>query len=153
MTTNRELAQTLTAALTEGKAAVPTRAFIAAVLMCARGGAPTRLGMSKVGNYSYGSSQTHYSQLLDALCARVPDLVADMGNDVGDPAMAARLRNDLQQRDVSLAALRAEHAALTMRHEHLRRYALAIHERLRGLEGDERLDEARVLPFQPAPVT
>lgn len=149
MTTNRELAKALTEALTEDQVGVPTRALIAAVLMCARGSAPTRLGMSKVGGYSYGSSQTHYGDLLDALCEKVPGLVAEMADDIVDPAAAARLRDDLQRRDASLAALRAEHAALTQRHEHLRRYALAVHERLRAVDGDEGLGEARVLPFQP----
>jgi hypothetical protein len=149
MTTSRELSQALTDAINEDQVAVPIRALIASVLMSARGGAPTRLGMSKVGGYSYGSSQTHYGDLLDALCERVPHLVADMATDIVDPAGAAKLRNDLQQRDASLAALRAENAALTERHEHLRRYALAVHERLRSIEGDGSLSEARVLPFQP----
>lgn len=149
MTTSRELAQALADAVREEQVAVPIRALIASVLMSARGGAPTRLGMSKVGGYSYGSSQTHYGDLLDALCEHVPHLVAEMADDIIDPAAAARLRDDLQQRDASLAALRADHAALTERHEHLRRYALAAHERLRAVEGDQGLEEARVLPFQP----
>lgn len=149
MTTSRELAQALTEALREDRVAVPSRALIAAVVISARGGAPTRLGMAKVGGYSYGSSQTHYSDLLNALCERVPHLVAAMADDIVDPAAAARLRADLQQRDASLAKLRTEHAALTERHEHLRRYALAMHERLRAIEGDNGLEEARVLPFQP----
>lgn len=149
MLTSRELARALRDALLEDPVGVPVRALIAAALMCTRGDAPTRLGMAKVAGYSYGSSQTHYRDLLNALVERVPILIADMASDAGDPAAATRLRADLQHRDATIANLRSEYAALTERHEHLRRYALAMHGRLRDLEGDESVGEARLLPFAP----
>lgn len=136
---------------------VPLRAVIAGTLMCARGGAPTRLGMATIGGYSYGSSQNHYSGLLDALVEQLPAAVASMAAGEFDPVAAAKVRADLQQRDGTLADLRRELAALTKRHENLRRYTLALHVQVRQLdeqraaEGGSPVRQLRPLAWNPEP--
>lgn len=147
MTSSRELAGALRDALQDASPAVPLKAVVAAVLICARGGTPTRLGMAKTGGYSYGSSQTHYGDLLDALVEQLPHLVSAMSPGDDDPATAARLRSELREREATLASVRAELNELTERHEHVRRYALALHERLRTIEEHGGLGDAKVLPL------
>ncbi|NKX53627.1 hypothetical protein [Arthrobacter mobilis] len=135
MNTHRELAAALRDALNaEAQLPVPLQALIAGSVMCARGGAPSRLGMAKVGRYSYGSSQNHYADLLDAIVGRLPAVVAGMAAGGIDPATAARLGEEVRRRDETIAALRRELKALAERSEHVRRYALALHERVRTLE-------------------
>lgn len=150
---SRELADALREALREDDPPVPVRALVAAVLMCARGGAPTRLGMSKVGGYSRGSSLNHYADFIDAVVQRLPRVVASMASDVGDPVAAARLREELQQRDETIAQLRTDLVGLTDRHEELRRYALALHERLRELDTRAAAEGGRVLTLRPVTPT
>jgi hypothetical protein len=138
MLTHRELAEAIRAALdTEGNLPVPLQALIAGTLICARGGAPSRLGMARLGRYSYGSSQTHYASLLEAIIARLPDEVAAMAPGAADPATAARLSEELHRRDETIAALRRELRAVSGHQEQVRRYALALHERLRALEAGD----------------
>ncbi|MFD1211453.1 hypothetical protein ACFQ36_05300 [Arthrobacter sp. GCM10027362] len=135
MNSHRELADGLRDALTaDGNLPVPLQALIAGTLVCARGGAPSRLGMAKVGGYSYGSSQNHYADLLEAIVDRLPAAVASMAGQA-DPVTAARLSEEVRRRDRTIAALRRELQVLAERQEHMRRYALALHERLRRLEG------------------
>jgi hypothetical protein len=127
---NKQIAAELTQALNEtSELPVPLKALIAATVMSVRGAAPTRLGMAKTGSYSYGSSQTHYAGLLDALIERIPAEVAEMAQGEVDPALAVQMRADLQQRDATIATLRAELATRNARHEELRKYALALHQR------------------------
>ncbi|MCG2621658.1 hypothetical protein LVY72_06980 [Arthrobacter sp. I2-34] len=133
MNSNRELAEAITDALAGGALPVPLQALVAGTLMCARGGAPTRLGMAKVGGYSNGSSQTHYADLLAAIIDRLPAAVAAMADDV-DPVPAARLAAEVRRRDETIAALRRQVRALARSREQVRRYALALHERLRAVE-------------------
>jgi len=149
--TNREFAEALHTALLREDPPVPVRALIAGVLMCARGGAPTRLGMAKVGGYSYGSSQNHYGDLLDVLVDRLPEVTEAMAAGDGDPVAAARLRDEVQSRDRTIGELRHDLAAMRDRHENVRRYALALHERLRALDANSTLSEAQILPFPPSP--
>ncbi|NUU06363.1 hypothetical protein [Leifsonia sp. C5G2] len=132
---NKQIAAELTDALIEPEdLPVPLKALIAATVMSARGAAPTRLGMAKTGSYSYGSSQTHYAGLLDALIERIPAEVAEMAQGEVDPALAVQMRAELQQRDTTIASLRAELAMLASRHEELRKYALALHQRTSELD-------------------
>jgi hypothetical protein len=134
MNSNRELAEAVRDALAgEGALPVPLQALIAGTLMCARGGAPTRLGMAKVGGYSHGSSQTHYADLLDAIVDQLPATVAAMAGGI-DPVPVARLADEVRRRDETIAALRRELRALAGHQEQVRRYALALHERLRAVE-------------------
>ena len=136
MTTHRDLAEALRDALAAGGSLpVPLQALIAGTLICARGAAPSRLGMSKVGGYSYGSSQSHYADLLDAIVEQLPAVVSAMAAGEVDPAAAARLSDELRRRDETIAALRRELREAAGRQEHVRRYALALHERLRAVEG------------------
>jgi hypothetical protein len=133
--TNRELAQAIRDALNSANSIpVPLRSLVAGTLMCARGGAPSKLGMSKVGNYSYGSSQNHYAELLVAIVDQLPRVVAEMASGEIDPVTAARLRDELKQRDDTVRDLRRDLANVKQRHEELRRYALALHERLAEVE-------------------
>lgn len=135
MNTHRELAAALSNALNaEAQPPVPLQALVAGSVICARGGAPTRLGMAKLGGYSYGSSQNHYADLLDAIVGRLPAVVAGMAAGGIDPATTARLAEEVRRRDETIAALRRELKVLTERCEHVRRYALALHERVRALE-------------------
>lgn len=135
---NKQIAEALTATLTDsGDLPVPIQAMIAAVVMASRGAAPTRLGMAKTAGYSYGSSQTHYAALLDALITRIPTEVAEMAQGAVDPALATSLRAELQQRDATIAALRAEAATQKAQHEHVRKYALALHQRVAELDRQE----------------
>lgn len=113
---------------------VPLKALIAGTLMCARGGSPTRLGMAKVANYSYGSSQAHYAGLLNAIVDRLPTLVAAMTLSDIDPVSASQLRKDLADRDSTISSLRAEVADLKFRREELRKYAIALHQRLHQVD-------------------
>lgn len=145
MMTTSDLAQALRQALSKDDLPVPVRALVAGVLMCARGGAPSRLGMSKVGDYSYGSSQNHYSDLLDVLVDRLPKITASMSSGPVDPVEVAKLREDVQRRDRVIAELRQELRTREHRLENLRRYALALHERLRVLEEQGSQSGARVL--------
>lgn len=134
----QQLATHLTHTLTEpGSLPVPLKALIAAAVMASRGAPLTRLGMAKTGGYSYGSSQTHYPGLLDALIERIPTEIAEATHDQADPALATRLRADIQQRDATITALRAERAALRDRLEELRKYALALHQRISELDKQE----------------
>ncbi|PWB97819.1 hypothetical protein [Homoserinimonas hongtaonis] len=108
--------------------------------------------MSKVGGYSYGSSQNHYADLLDAIVEHLPGLVAGMADGDVDPLAIAKARGDLQQRDETVARLRREAADLASRHEELRRYALALHERLRELDQQSAAAAgAKVRPLRPLP--
>lgn len=146
---SRELAAAIRDALGEESPPVPVRALVAAVLMCARGTAPSRLGMAKVGGYSYGSSQNNYADLLDALVDRLPHVVGEMvPADSVDPAAAAKLRDDLQQRDATIKRLRDEIADLKERHEHVRRYALALHQRQDERDMKDSETGARIVPLR-----
>lgn len=113
--------------------------------MCAKGGAPTKLGMSKVGGYSYGSSQNHYAGLLEVLVTRLPEIIAGMSADGIDAQTASKLRRDLDNRNTTITGLRAELAELSERHEHTRRYALALHERLRRADEEAAADNAAIV--------
>jgi len=94
---NRDMASAITSVLRTGEPLpVPLRALIAATLICERGGAPSRLGMSKVGGFSYGSSQKHYADFLTALVEDLPAAVADMTSSTVDPVLAATLRSELK---------------------------------------------------------
>jgi hypothetical protein len=151
MNSNRELADAVRDALAGAEPLpVPLQALIAGTLMCARGGAPTRLGMAKVGGYSHGSSQTHYADLLDAIVDRLPAVVAAMAGGV-DPVPVARLADELRRRDETIAALRRELKALAGRQEQVRRYALALHERLRAVEAGAAADHIVQDPGVEAP--
>ena len=146
---SRDLAAAIRDALREDTPPVPVRALVAAVLMCARGGAPSRLGMARLAKYSYGSSQNNYSDLLDALVERLPHVVGEMvPADSIDPAAAAKLRDDLQQRDATIERLRAELADLKERHEQVRRYALALHNRQDERDIKDAETGARVVPLR-----
>ena len=117
--------------------------------MCARGGAPSRLGMSKLARYSYGSSQNNYADLLDALVERIPHVVGEMvPADSVDPAAAAKLRDDLQQRDATIARLRTELADLKERHEHVRRYTLALHQQQDERDMKDSETGGRIVPLR-----
>lgn len=146
---NREVADAIREALTGPEPLpVPLKALVAATLMCDRGGAPTRLGMSKVGGYSYGSSQNH--DLLDAIVNALPGVVAEMAEGEVDPVAAADLRKQLQQRDATVNDLRKDLAALTARHEDVRRDALALHERLNEVDAQAAAQTgARVRVLRP----
>ena len=149
--TSRELSDAMVEALrAKGALPVPLKAMLAGTLMCARGGSPTRLGMSKVGGYSYGSSQNHYANLLDAIVERLPSFVAGMATDEIDPVAAAQRRKDIRQRDETIAALRLELKSMTQKQETLRRYSLALHERLREINEQEATDvTTRVRSIHP----
>ena len=146
---SRDLAAALRDALRDETPPVPVRALVAAVLMCARGGAPSRLGMSKLARYSYGSSQNNYADLLDALVERIPHVVGEMvPADSVDPAAAAKLRDDLQQRDATIARLRTELADLKERHEHVRRYTLALHQQQDERDMKDSETGGRIVPLR-----
>lgn len=131
---NRDMARAITDVLrTEESLPVPLRALIAATIMCERGGAPSRLGMSKVGGFSYGSSQKHYADLLTALVNDLPAAVTEMTSNAADPVLAAKLMSDLQAREATIRDLRSELTALSDQYEDLRRYALAMHEKIRAV--------------------
>ncbi|SKC06943.1 hypothetical protein SAMN05660473_03928 [Arthrobacter sp. 49Tsu3.1M3] len=148
---NRDMALAITSVLRTGEALpVPLRALIAAILICERGGAPSRLGMSKVGGFSYGSSQKHYADFLTSLVEDLPAAVADMTSNTTDPVLAANLLSDLQERDSTIRDLRSELAVLSQRHEHLRRYALAMHERIRAIDAQAAVESGKkVSPLHP----
>lgn len=147
---NKQIAAELTEALIEPEdLPVPLKALIAATVMSARGAAPTRLGMAKTGSYSYGSSQTHYAGLLDALIERIPAEVAEMAQGEVDPALATQMRADLQQRDATIASLRAELVTVNARHEELRKYALALHQRTSELDQQAAQQGAAVRRLRP----
>ncbi|MET0886471.1 MAG: hypothetical protein ABWX92_08475 [Mycetocola sp.] len=151
----RELAQRIRDALGSDPVPVPLRAVIAGTLMCAQGGAPTRLGMANVASYSYGSSQNHYSDLLDRLVEALPRVVAGMAVDDIDPLAMARARDGLRRRDQTIADLRAEIVSLKDRHEDIKRYALSADTRARELEAQMAAQsgkKVRALRPLPAPV-
>ncbi|WP_284989489.1 hypothetical protein [Arthrobacter sp. efr-133-TYG-120] len=150
---SNELAIAITEILRAGGVVpVPLRAVIAATLMSERGGAPTRNGMAKVGGFSYGSSQNHYSDLLSAIVEELPRVLADMGSGGWDPVLAAKLRSDLQDRDATIKQLRSKVAELTDSQKHVRRYALALHERVRELDAQAAAESGKkVSPLRPLP--
>lgn len=149
--TSRELSDAMVEALNvEDALPVPLKAVIAGTLMCARGGSPTRLGMSKVGGYSYGSSQNHYANLLEAIVEHLPRVVAGMAADEFDPVAAAQRGKDIRQRDETIAQLRREMRSMTQKQEALRRYALALHERLREIHFQQAAETGNtVYPLHP----
>lgn len=154
MTVNsQELAKSITIALrSEGGLAVPLRALLAGTLMCERGGSPSRLGMSKVGKFSYGSSQNNYSDLLTAIVEELPRALDDMMSDGTDPVLAAKLRANLQDRDGTIRQLRRDLAVVEQSQEDLRRYALALHQRLGEIASQGAAEKgAKVSPLFPLP--
>lgn len=135
VTNNRDLAMAITDALRNGaELPVPLKALLAATLMCERGGAPSRLGMSMIGGFSRGSSLNHYADLLAAIVDELPRVLLEMTSDGKDPVVAAKLRADLQERDATVQKLRAELSAQNRSQEGVKRYVLALHERLREIE-------------------
>jgi hypothetical protein len=148
---NRDMAWAITSVLrAEESLPVPLRALIAAILICERGGAPSRLGMSKVGGFSYGSSQKHYADFLTALVEDLPRAVADMTSNTVNPVLAATLRSDMKERDETIRQLRSDLAALAQRHEDLRRYALAMHAAIRKIDAEAAAESGKkVSPLHP----
>lgn len=148
---SRTLARALTELLNSpDELPVPIKAFIASVAICQRGAAPSRLGMAKTGNYSYGSSQTHYPELLSALIKRIPNEITRMSPSDHDPARAVHLQDELRQRDATIHDLRRAATAHMETTEHLRRYALALQQRVAELEKGEAAHHGRpVRPLRP----
>lgn len=150
---NHSLSIAITDALRSGtELPVPLKALLAGTLICERGGAPTRLGMSKIGGFSRGSSLNHYADLLAAIVELLPRALMEMTSDQTDPVHAAALREDLHKRDETIQQLRVELAAQKRSQEDLRRYALAVHERLRDVNAQVAAETgAKVSTLFPLP--
>lgn len=148
---NLDMARAITSVLRPNESLpVPIRALIAATLICERGGAPSRLGMSKVGGFSYGSSQKHYAEFLTALVENLPHVIGPMTSESVDPVLASTLRSELNERDETIRNLRKDMSALADKFENLRRYALAMHATIREIDAKAAAESgAKVRPLHP----
>ena len=130
---------------------VPVRVLLAAVILAASDQPITGKNLATVGAFSRGSTLRDYGTLVSRLRDTVPQFIAEALSDATEGRSVAALAADLQQRDDTIAELRAEIRQQQYDVAVAHSYARDLHERYRhDIEEAERERAAKVRHLRPA---